>query len=125
MPWSTWLWYENGPAQSVKYHSLTEYRHHKVTSAVAFRPVSDSSGGLLPLYHPTYRSSVHYPFHQTSYSYSRVTFDSDPDPIIVYDPSPVHNFGSGFAFDSDPGPVPHSALHPAINHSFDFNEAGD
>ncbi|GBP97939.1 hypothetical protein EVAR_71115_1 [Eumeta japonica] len=49
--------------------------------------------------------------------------DSDPVPTIVFDPSPILNFDSGLAFDSDPGPVPDSALRPAFNHSSTFNKA--
>ncbi|GBP90088.1 Tyrosine-protein phosphatase [Eumeta japonica] len=53
-----------------------------------------------------------------------VILDSDIVLTIVFDPNPILNFGSGHAFDSDPGPVPDSAIRPAINHSSD-TEAGD
>ncbi|GBP55442.1 hypothetical protein EVAR_42618_1 [Eumeta japonica] len=56
-------------------------------------------------------------------------FGSDSVRTLVFDPCPVLEFGSGLAFDSDPGSVLDSALRPAFisdsatNHSSDFNES--
>ncbi|GBP34265.1 hypothetical protein EVAR_13403_1 [Eumeta japonica] len=43
-----------------------------------------------------------------------VTLDSDPVPTFVFNPCPLLNFGSGFAFGYDPGTV----LDPALRHAF-------
>ncbi|GBP03281.1 Centromere-associated protein E [Eumeta japonica] len=70
---------------------------------------------------------------KTKLSKCTVTLDSDSDAVLtfVFNPSPILSFGSGLAFDSDPGSVLDSALHPVFNsdsvtnHSFDFGGAGD
>ncbi|GBP53014.1 hypothetical protein EVAR_80976_1 [Eumeta japonica] len=47
--WPTWLPRNNGPpAQLLIYHSLTEFKCEVAASAVAIRPVSESTGGPLP-----------------------------------------------------------------------------
>ncbi|GBP35621.1 hypothetical protein EVAR_33824_1 [Eumeta japonica] len=63
------------------------------------------------------------------------TFDCNPDPTSVFDPSPVVRFGPGPAYDSVPirfysRPVRNSLPHPAFNpdfatsHNSDLKEAG-
>ncbi|GBP69694.1 hypothetical protein EVAR_49781_1 [Eumeta japonica] len=55
----------------------------------------------------------------------RYIFDSDLVPTLVFDPSPILNFGRGPAFDSDSGPVLDSAVYSVNNHSSDLDEARD
>ncbi|GBP34131.1 hypothetical protein EVAR_28265_1 [Eumeta japonica] len=59
------LQHENGPARQVDYHTLTEYRSEVAASTVAFRSVTEFSGGSLA----PFMSSLL--LHQTSYSFPR------------------------------------------------------
>ncbi|GBP28687.1 hypothetical protein EVAR_19728_1 [Eumeta japonica] len=53
------------------------------------------------------------------------TFDSNPVPTLIFDPSPVLNFGPGSTFDSDSGPILDSVLYPAFNSDSDTNHSSD
>ncbi|GBP30856.1 hypothetical protein EVAR_91597_1 [Eumeta japonica] len=58
--WSTWLQHKSMPVKSVRYHTLTEYRHEVVASAVAFRPLSENF--ILSARHQFDPSSIIYLF---------------------------------------------------------------
>ncbi|GBP33825.1 hypothetical protein EVAR_25426_1 [Eumeta japonica] len=50
--------HENGPARSVRYRTLTEYKREVSASAIVLRPVSASSDYQLPFQKPSLPSDI-------------------------------------------------------------------
>ncbi|GBP40035.1 hypothetical protein EVAR_19163_1 [Eumeta japonica] len=74
VPQSTRLQHRKWARSTGEYLTFTEYRREITVFVVEFRPMSESSGGLLPLYQPTTSRhqplpspSAHFFLHQISY----------------------------------------------------------